>query len=287
MRVDRHTTTLIVDRNTAMRAVNNPFFVENTRINEDTYELRLRKRRVASCQPRQIGLMVYSLAKKELLSCYFNLIDKYIARENFQLILCDTDSIYLGLSGPSLRACVRPDMVAEFDQEIRRWMPQYYCERHYAERQVAWNRGQDDESEYRGGGAAQCCLEVQKYQRRTPGLWKVECAADAVIALAPKCYTCFNFASEDLAEDDTTWWSRKLISVKSSHKGVQKSNVLTPYDFWSVQESTKPRYIINRGIKKDFDKQMKTYRQEKRGLSYLYTKRQVLSDGISTIPLQL
>ena len=52
-------------------------------------------------------------------------------------------------------------------------------------------------------------------------------------------------------------------------------------------DSKQPKYIINRGIKRDLDAQMKTYKQEKCRLSFLYTKRRVLRDGISNCPLDL
>lgn len=293
MRVDKHTACSIVDRQTMMRAANNPYFIDAVQINKDTYELRLRKRSYSAHQPRQIGLMIYQLAKLQLLMFVYDLIDKYIDRSEYQVILCDTDSVYLGLSGPSLRACVRPELKTEFDREIRRWMPQYQCKTCWEERQQARDRGIDgdeDELEIKARCAGRdCCDQVRKRQRRTPGLWKVECESDAVIALSPKTYQCFNL--EDVPEgepDNNPYLPGKIFKgVKLSAKGVQKTNILTPEDYWRVYDSKRHRYIINRGIKRSYEREMKTYKQEKRGLTYLYTKRRVLRDGQSTRPLTL
>ena len=294
MRVDRHVNVTIVDRETATRAVNNPFFMDLRPINAETYELRMRKRCVSSHQPRQVGLMVYQLAKKELLSMYYDLIDRYIERSEYQLILCDTDSIYLSLSAPSLRACVRPALRPQFDREVRRWMPQYQCDYHFQERQKARDLGQDDEDdelEQRArAGTLPCCERVRKRERRTLGLWKVECECDGIIALAPKSYHCFDLgepAEGEPAPDLGLAPGKTFVGIKTSSKGVQKINDLKAQDWYRVLDSKRPRYILNRGIKKDIDAQMKTYRQEKRGLSYLYTKRRVLRDGVSTRPLTL
>ena len=280
MRLDRHTEVRIVDRETATRVVNNPHFLECRQINEDTYEITMRKRYVSCRMPRQVGLMVYSLAKRELLRCYYDLLDKYIPRNMFQPILTDTDSIYIALAAPSLRSAVNPDLRPEFDREVRKWMPQRLCDYHYNERQQARESG-DRTADEDFSAVHKCCDDVRRFQKRTLGLWKVECEADAVIALAPKSYICFNH-STDGTEDI-------LETVKKSHKGVQPANnPLTARDYWRVMDSMKPHYVINRGIRLDQTKKlMRTYRQEKRGLSYLYVKRKVLDDGISTLPLDL
>ena len=292
MRTDKHHQVSIVDRETAMRAINNPFFIDLTQFDSNTYELRLRKRYVSADQPRQVGLMVYQLAKKELLSMYYDLIDKYIDRADFQLQLCDTDSLYISLSGPSLRACVRPHLRLAFDREVRRWMPQYQCEQHFEERQRARELGHDDEDDeleqQARSGEMACCESVRKKHKRTLGLWKVECESDAIIALAPKSYHCFNLVDPDQSDPNLPLIHGKAFKgIKTSCKGVQKTNELTAADYYRVMDSKQAKYIINRGIKKDLDAQMKTYKQEKRGLSYLYTKRRVLRDGISTRPLKL
>lgn len=292
MRVDRHVNISVVDRRTAMRAVSSPFFIDHRRINADAFELRMRKRCVSSDQPRQIGLMVYQLAKRELLSMYYDFIDRYIERSEFQLVLCDTDSIYLALSGPSLRACVRPELKPYFDRAARRWMPQYQCDHHFEERQKRRDMGfddEDDELEQRAqAGTLECCEKVRRRERRTLGLWKVECECDGIIAVAPKAYHCFDLgepAEGEVPPDIGLAPGKVLKGIKTSQKGVQKTNELTAADWYRVLDSKTPRYIVNRGIKKDLDAQMKTYRQEKRGLSYLYTKRRVLRDGVSTRPL--
>ena len=278
MNIHKHTQVQIVDRQTAMRAVNSPYFLHLDHINDDTCELQMRKKFIPCKMPRQIGLMVYSYAKMYLLSFYYDLIAKYIPKHLHQCILTDTDSCYISLAAPSLRAAVKPELLPEYDQEIKNWMPQYLCDFHYQERQEARQRGESNDSEFNVLQA--CCHEVKDYQKRTLGLWKVECVSDGVVALAPKSYACFNLPEEDVCD------TNKI--VKLSHKGVQKSNNdLTAEDYWRVLDSTKPRYIVNRGMRLHGENTMRTYRLEKRGLSYLYTKRKVLADGISTIPLDL
>ena len=278
MRVDKHTTTWIVDQDTAQRLVNSPYFVSSNELTEDCVEVTLRKKWTSCRMPRQIGLMIYQLAKLELLRMYYDLIDTFVPRNRFQAQITDTDSIYISLAGTSLRECVKPERLRQYDRVVRNWMPQDLCDAHYDERQRVRERGEDD-STFLGDG--KCCQDARAFQRRTLGLWKVECESDAIIALAPKAYVCYNFLDSDNPNHNNT------STVKTSHKGVQASNMLNAKHFAGVLHTRDHKHFINRGIKLCPDKLMRTYRQEKRGLSYLYTKREVLDDGISTIPLKI
>ena len=48
--------------------------------------------------PMQIGCAVYQLAKLRMLEFYYDCLDKYIDRSDFQYVEMDTGLAYLGLS---------------------------------------------------------------------------------------------------------------------------------------------------------------------------------------------
>ncbi|KAE9289648.1 hypothetical protein PR003_g25498 [Phytophthora rubi] len=102
--------------------------------------------------------------------------------------------------------------------------------------------------------------ENAAYDRRTPGLFKEKFRCNAMVSLSSKNYICY--LSDEI--DKKT----NKPKIKLSAKGVQKSrngNVLIPENFESV---VKDRIMFQ-------------------ALNYYYDKRQVLSDGISTIPLNI
>ena len=45
---------------------------------------------------------VYLLAKVQMLEFYYNFLDKYFSRQNFESCYMDTDSFYLAINGDSL-----------------------------------------------------------------------------------------------------------------------------------------------------------------------------------------
>ena len=283
MRTDRHTSTSIVSGEVARRAVNNPHFQNMHQLDKDLFEVSFRHKFVSARMPSQIGLLVYGWAKRFLLEMYYNFIDKYISRGSFGLVLCDTDSLYFGLGASSLRESVKPELKFKFDEELPKWMPLDLCRHHYDERQASRRAGEDIADEVYGP-LQKCCYDSQDYQKRTVGLWKVECKSDGIVALAAKAYNCYNVAAPiDPQEDENATYE----TVKLSCKGVQKCNPMTPNAYRCVLHSKNNHYAINRGMRLSHQKQMHTYRQNKKALSYLYVKRKVLEDGVSTVPLDL
>ena len=113
---------------------------------------------------------------------------------------------------------------------------------------------------------------MKQYEKRTPGLFKVECEKDMIIALCPKMYCCSNMDAK---------------SLKFSCKGIQKdNNNITYKKFENVLKTKTHDKATNQGFRM-VGGFMKTYEQEKKGLSYVSNKRILLSNGIDTIPLNI
>ena len=52
-----------------------------------------------------------------MLEFYYDFLDKFVDRRDFELIQMDTDSNYMAISGERLEDVVRPELKAEFDAE--------------------------------------------------------------------------------------------------------------------------------------------------------------------------
>ena len=72
--------------------VNEPYFRGLTPINNDTYEVESCKKTIKHNLPSAIGFFVYQNAERRMLEFYYDCIDKYLDRSDFQLCEMDTDS---------------------------------------------------------------------------------------------------------------------------------------------------------------------------------------------------
>lgn len=57
---------------------------------------------------------MYQYKKLQMLEFYYDFLDKFEEKEDFQLCEIDTESLYLALSKPTLLEVVKPDIVNEF-----------------------------------------------------------------------------------------------------------------------------------------------------------------------------
>ena len=92
------------------KALRSPFF-DNLEEIVGAYEIKEFKRTVMIKRPYQCGIAVYQLAKLRMLEFYYDFLDKYFIRKDFELCYMDTDSFYLAMSGDSLDEIVKPDRV--------------------------------------------------------------------------------------------------------------------------------------------------------------------------------
>ena len=223
----------------APRKINSPHFRHLTLVGEDVCELEMSKTSITMDLPIQIGFFVYGYAKLRMLSFYYDLVDRYISREDFQYCAMDTDSAYIALSGP-WHSLIKDEKKEEFEEIKDQWFPRTDTEDHI------------------------------KYDRREPGLFKEEWSGDGIVALCSKTYYCFG------AKD------------KFSCKGLNKRQrrPITAQRYLDVLSSKTSGSGVNRGFRL-LNGTMVTYSQEKNALPYLYIKRKVDEDGVSTSPLDL
>ena len=106
---------------------------------------------------------------------------------------------------------------------------------------------------------------------RKPGLFKEEYEGDGMIALCSKSYY--------------TWGDKDKFSVK----GVQRDrnrDILNKVEYKKCLVTETPLTLQNKGFRY-IDGTMKTYEQEKVGLTPTYVKGVVMHDGIHIHPLNI
>jgi hypothetical protein len=237
---EKHTTTTFCGLDKISKRINDPHFKDLEELNDNRFEVMAGKHKIIMDTPIQIGCAVYQLAKLRMLQFYYDCLDKYVDRSDFQYVEMDTDSAYLALSGSKLDDVIKPDMREEYEQDKYNWFP-------------------DERTP-----------ESKAYNKRTPGLFKVEFEGNAIYALCSKLY---------FVEGDNY--------NKYSCKGIQKNqNEISKDRFHNVLFNDVKDMCTNKGFRV-INNEMVTYIQHKKGLSYYYDKRVVLADGVSTVPLDI
>ena len=118
----------------------------------DAYKIESRRNKVTINRTFQVGMVVYQLAKLRMLQFYYDFLDYFLDRRDYELIHMDTDSMYFTLSYKTLEEAVKPELREQFEREKKNWL--------------SWN----------------------KWSSREPGLFKLESEGTRAIALCSKCY---------------------------------------------------------------------------------------------------
>ncbi|KAG2844588.1 hypothetical protein PC129_g6750 [Phytophthora cactorum] len=207
-------------------------------------EITMKKRRLKNKNPIHLSIATYQLAKLRMPQFYYDCIDFYFDRSDFEYQEMDTDSAYIAFSCDNpFQDCIKSELRDHFKQHKYDWFPRDYNK------------------------------EVAKFDRRTPGLFKDEWSGDAMVSLSSKNYICY------LPDE-----SYKIkVSVKGVQQGRGRNeDVLNPNGFETVVRDRITLQGSNKGFRLSKEsKSIITYTQTKTALNYYYDKRQVLSDGIS------
>ena len=256
----KHTNvTYVHDSNNAHLAVNDPLFKKVCDLPGDIFEIEKSKKTVSLDTPIQLAFCILQSAKLKLLEFYYDCLDYYAKREDFELSHCDTDSLYFSMSGKTLSDIVIPEKKEEFE---------YYI----------YNQCHDLDSHgnvFRASNKIffprECCDVHRQYDKRERGVYKKEAEGTEVICLAPKTYHLTRDGLQDC--------------VKA--KGINKSVLINPRDlYYKALFSREAGYADNIGFRAVHNSIM-TYTQRKKGFTFDYTKRVVLPNGIDTKPLSL
>ena len=142
------------------KALRSPFF-DNLEEVGWACDIKEFKRTGMFKRPYQCGTAVYQLAKLRMLEFYYDFLDKYFSRKDFELCYMDTDSFYLAMSGDSLDEIVNPEMKQAYEADKKNW------------------------------------FATDKFSERTPGLFKPEFVGTRGMWLTAKCYLLQNEANEN------------------------------------------------------------------------------------------
>ena len=120
--VERHTNTIYTrDEEEVDKSLRSARFKTLEEIGP-AYKVELRKIKINIDRPFQVGIVVYQLAKLRMLQFYYEFLDFYLDRRDFELIQMDTDSMYFALSRERLEDAIRSGYETQFEEEKKRWL---------------------------------------------------------------------------------------------------------------------------------------------------------------------
>ena len=262
-----------VGENEALLKHNDPKFRSSTYIGDGIYEVHMAHKVMKNDIPKQIGLFVLQYAKLRMLQFYYDCLDRYLDRSDFEMSQMDTDSLYFAVSkydadqlddlaSHPLIPMVKEGLLDEFKSKLYDhceddWQPDFT--EHYFPRQ--------------------CCAAHNQYDQKTPGLFKLEKSGTGIVGLCSKTY-CLQVIG-----------GQEKIAVKGINKSTLSPGVYQ--QMLDVLQTGDDKMAVNRGFRMHKASQdnnnckMMTYQESKKAFNYLYCKRQVLEDKIHTKPLDI
>ena len=181
--VDRHRDIKYCTEVGTSALINNKRFRQLDVVTDDAYEITSSKARVTYDLPHHIGFFVYQYAKLRMLQFYYAFVARYVDRSLFQYCEMDTDSAYIALAGESIDDLVTPEHRKHYFKHRSEWLPAECCDEHkeeYVNTRLAGRSWTATES---------CCIARKAFDKRTPGLFKVEWRGNGFIGLCSKSTT--------------------------------------------------------------------------------------------------
>ena len=240
MNKEKHRTTKYVKTRRELRInVNNPQFCHFTEIDENFFEVEKLKHNINLNLPNYLGFFVLNYAKLHMLQFYYDVLCKSIPRHLFEPLEMDTDSFYGFYAGNSLEELMTETGRKEFRKKVYE-----NC-----------NENAVVDASTDNWFPRECCDKHRQYDRRTPGLFKLEASGNYMTCLTSKTY---------LLRDD------EQNDIKFSSKGVQKQRLLSMHGgkdgvlglFKDVLRTKQPHEVLNVGFRAR-QSTMQTYRQRK------------------------
>ena len=95
--------------------------MKRTLFDDNTYEVQSSKKKIKLDFPFQVGFFVYQYAKLRMLQFYYDFLNKYLDRTDFEYCEMDTDSAYIAISGEQVEDLIKPETMCKFENDKCNW----------------------------------------------------------------------------------------------------------------------------------------------------------------------
>lgn len=274
--VENYSSVNFVNKKRAQQQITKVGFKHLTELTPDLFELDTMKTNLNYALPTAFGVCVYSNAKLRLIR-YVDYLRDHLDPDKYVYTYVDTDSVFVSTSESCVEKCILPEKQDSFFSQYEKYNVPMFCEIH----KQMWV-----ESMTKGVLFVQpeCCKKNELFHSKTLGLFKVEQVFRNIIVLNSKSYYGDGFY--EIHRNEIEEYKNKG-DLKFSSKGMNKSNALTFDNYKRALFAREKVGGVNRGFRSTLAGGMFTYKQHKFGLNFLYPKRHICDDGVTTEPLNM
>ena len=255
----RSTVTKYLNDEKTHAAINSKLLKKLDHVINSLNVVELARAQIGHKDPNIVVFFIPQYAKLRMLELFYNFFTRFCDVNKFAELQMDTDSMYPALAEKELEDCIRPEMRTEW-QRLR----SNECVDKFTADAVA----NFFTPTYR--------VKHKQHDERELGLFKEEFRCTEMLCLCSKTYCCYYATS-----------NKFKFSSRDLNKRVLDQSGDGPLEKYRIVLNEKINVISNyRGFRKN-NHSVATFEQDKKGLSYLYPKRIVESDGIHTQPPNL
>ena len=95
----------------------NNHFYDMIEIPDGYYEVEKTKKKINLDLPIHISVFILNYAKLRMIEFYYDFLDYYLPREDFQILEMDTDSNYLGITVENVEDLIKSKLKEQFERE--------------------------------------------------------------------------------------------------------------------------------------------------------------------------
>ena len=160
---ETHHDIVYVDESEIGTEIMDKHFYNLTELPDGYYEVEKTEKKINLDLPIHLGVFILNYVKLRILEFYYDFLDYYLYREDFEVLEIDTDSTYLRISAENLEDLIKPELREEFERNKHNWF----------------------------------VTLLAPQGKRTPGLFKVEFKGDKMIGLCSESYFTEKFPESD------------------------------------------------------------------------------------------
>ena len=112
---EKHHHIAYVNESDISTEIMDEHFYSLTELSNDYYEVEKTKKKISLDLPVHLGAFILNYAKLRMLEFYYDFLDYYLHREDFEVLEIGTDSNYLGISAENLEDLIKPKLLEEFE----------------------------------------------------------------------------------------------------------------------------------------------------------------------------
>ena len=112
---EKHHDIVYVNESEIGTEIMDEHFYNLTELPDGYYEVEKSEKKINLDLPIHLGIFILNYAKLRMLEFYYDFLDYYLHREDFEVLETDTDSNYLGITAENLEDLIKPELREEFE----------------------------------------------------------------------------------------------------------------------------------------------------------------------------